>query len=91
MRTAGYAAGRVVLFGSGWALAALLAYAAEEMMAGTKWPIFGVFSAWWTYACALFICVEAHRSAGPDAGANALTGPDAAVPALSSRHIHPQA
>lgn len=62
MHTAIYALIRLVLFGFGWIVAAVLAMAADMMATGTKWPIFCVFAAWWTYACAIYVQGEAVSS-----------------------------
>lgn len=59
MHTAIYALTRLILFGFGWSVAALMAVAAELMMTGAKWPIFSVFAAWWTYVCAVYVQGEA--------------------------------
>lgn len=63
MHTTIYAVTRLILFGFGWAIAAVLAAIAELMVAGTTWPIFALFAGWWTYACAVYIQGEAANSA----------------------------
>lgn len=65
MQTAAYAMTRLILFGFGWGVATLLALTADMMMAGTKWPVFGIFAAWWTYICALYVVGEAQWNIHP--------------------------
>ena len=60
MRTAAYALTRLILFGFGWSIAAVLAFAADEWLPGVKWPIFGLAAALWTFICALYIAGEAN-------------------------------
>ena len=38
---AAYALTRLILFGFGWSIAAVLALAAEELLPGVKWPVLG--------------------------------------------------
>ncbi|MEA2897983.1 MAG: hypothetical protein QOJ84_3598 [Bradyrhizobium sp.] len=59
---AAYALTRLVLFGFGWSIATGLAVAAEEMLAGVKWPIFGILAALWTFIWALYVVGEANRN-----------------------------
>lgn len=54
-----YTLARLMLYGFGWGVAALLGYASEQMLTGTKWPVFGLLSAWWTFACSLYVQREA--------------------------------
>jgi hypothetical protein len=58
---AAYALTRLVLFGFGWGIAAVLALAAEQMLPGVKWPVLGVLAALWTFVCALYVAGEANR------------------------------
>ncbi len=62
MYSAVYALSRLILFGFGWAFAALVALLAEMMMAGMLWPLFAVIAGWWTFACAVY--VEGEGSVG---------------------------
>jgi polyferredoxin len=62
MHTAVYALTRLILFGTGWGFAALMALAADFMIAGAKWPIFSIFAAWWTYVCAVYVQGEAANT-----------------------------
>lgn len=59
-----YALTRLILFGFGWSIAAVLAIAAEELLAGAKWPVLGILAALWTFICALYVMGEA-RSRDP--------------------------
>ena len=56
-----YALTRLILFGFGWSTASVLALAADEMLPGVKWPIFGMLAALWTFICALYVVGEANR------------------------------
>jgi hypothetical protein len=58
---AAYTLTRLMLFGFGWSIAAVLALAAEELLAGVKWPVLGILAALWTFICALFVAGEANR------------------------------
>jgi membrane protein implicated in regulation of membrane protease activity len=69
---------RLILFGFGWSIAAVLALAAEELLPGAKWPVLGILAALWTFICALYVMGEANRrgttssvSALPDGGVGA--------------------
>ncbi|MEA2836633.1 MAG: hypothetical protein QOD89_1183 [Bradyrhizobium sp.] len=75
---AAYALTRLILFGFGWSIAAVLALAAEELLPGAKWPVLGILAALWTFICALYVMGEANRrgttssvSALPDGGVGA--------------------
>ncbi len=57
-----YTLARLMLYGFGWGVAALLGFAFEQMLTGTKWPVFGLLSAWWTFACSVYV----QREAIPD-------------------------
>jgi hypothetical protein len=59
---AAYALTRLILFGFGWTIAAGLALAAEELLAGAKWPVLAILAALWTFICALYVMGEANRS-----------------------------
>lgn len=59
MQTGFYTLARLMLYGFGWGVAALLGFAADSMISGTKWPVFGVLSAWWTFACSIYVQREA--------------------------------
>ena len=61
MHTTAYAFTRLVLFGFGWAIAGVLALAADELLPGAKWPILGILAALWTFICALYVAGEARR------------------------------
>ncbi len=61
MYTGIYALSRLILFGFGWTVAAIVALLAEMMMAGMLWPLFAVIAGWWTFACAVY--VEGESSA----------------------------
>jgi hypothetical protein len=65
MYAAVYALSRLILFGFGWAVAALVALLAEMMMAGTMWPLFAISAGWWTFACAVY--VEGEGGVAPQA------------------------
>jgi hypothetical protein len=56
---AAYALTRLILFGFGWSIAAVLALAAEELLPGVKWPVLGLAAALWTFVCALYVAGEA--------------------------------
>ena len=58
---AAYALTRLVMFGFGWSIAAVLALAAEELLPGAKWPVLGILAALWTFICALYVMGEANR------------------------------
>jgi hypothetical protein len=58
---AAYALTRLILFGFGWSVASILALAADELLPGMKWPIFGILAASWTFLCALYVVGEANR------------------------------
>jgi hypothetical protein len=58
---AAYTLTRLMLFGFGWSIAAVLALAAEELLAGVKWPVLGILAALWTFICALYVAGEANR------------------------------
>lgn len=55
MYTAVYALSRMILFGFGWSVAALVALLAEMMLSGVLWPLFVVIAGWWTFACAVYV------------------------------------
>ena len=57
---AAYALTRLILFGFGWCIAAVLALAAEELLPGVKWPVLGILAALWTFICALYVAGEAR-------------------------------
>jgi hypothetical protein len=57
---AAYALTRLILFGFGWSIAAGLALAAEELLAGAKWPVLAILAALWTFICALYVTGEAR-------------------------------
>jgi hypothetical protein len=59
---AAYALTRLILFGFGWSVASILALAADELLPGMKWPIFGILAASWTFICALYVVGEANRN-----------------------------
>ena len=59
---AAYALTRLVLFGFGWSIAAVLALAAEELLPGVKWPVLAILAALWTFICALYVMGEASRN-----------------------------
>ena len=59
---AAYALTRLILFGFGWGIATVLALAAEELLAGVKWPVLGILAALWTFICALYVAGEATRN-----------------------------
>jgi hypothetical protein len=61
MHTTAYAFTRLMLFGFGWSMAGVLAFAADEMLPGMKWPILGILAALWTFICALYVAGEANR------------------------------
>ena len=63
MYTAVYALSRLILFGFGWAVAALVAVLADIMMAGMLWPLFAIGAGWWTFACAVY--VEGEGASAP--------------------------
>ena len=60
MPIAAYALSRLMLFGFGWSIAGVLALAADELLPGVKWPIFGILAALWTLLCALYVAGEAR-------------------------------
>jgi hypothetical protein len=76
MQTAAYALTRLILFGFGWSIAAVLAIAADEQLSGVKWPIFGLSAALWTLICALYVTGEANK---PATAASASPRPDASA------------
>ena len=59
---AAYALTRLILFGFGWSIAAVLALAADELLPGVKWPVLAILAALWTFICALYVAGEANRS-----------------------------
>lgn len=59
---AAYALTRLILFGFGWSIAAVLALAADELLPGVKWPVLGILAALWTFICALYVAGEASRN-----------------------------
>jgi hypothetical protein len=59
---AAYALTRLILFGFGWSIAAVLALAADELLPGVKWPVLGILAALWTFICALYVAGEANRN-----------------------------
>ena len=59
---AAYALTRLILFGFGWSIAAVLALAADELLPGVKWPVLAILAALWTFICALYVMGEASRS-----------------------------
>ncbi len=63
MHTGFYTLARLMLYGFGWAIAAVLGFAADSMLAGAKWPVFGILSAWWTFVCSLYVQREAAANA----------------------------
>jgi hypothetical protein len=58
---AAYALTRLILFGFGWCIAAVLALAADELLPGVKWPVLAILAALWTFICALYVAGEANR------------------------------
>jgi hypothetical protein len=58
---AAYALTRLILFGFGWSIAAVLALAADELLPGVKWPVLAILAALWTFICALYVMGEANR------------------------------
>ena len=74
---AAYALTRLILFGFGWSIAAVLALAADELLPGVKWPVLAILAALWTFICALYVMGEANRSS-------------AAASALSEREVSAQ-
>ncbi|HEV7878363.1 hypothetical protein [Bradyrhizobium sp.] len=70
MRMAAYALTRLILFGSGWGVATVLALAADAQLPGVKWPILGISAALWTFIYGLYVAGEANRS-----GAASSTSP----------------
>ena len=58
---AAYALTRLTLFGFGWSIAGVLAVAAEQLLPGAKWPIFGLAASSWTFVYALYVAGEATR------------------------------
>jgi hypothetical protein len=58
---AAYALTRLILFGFGWSIAAGLAFAADELLPGLKWPVLAILAALWTFICALYVMGEANR------------------------------
>ena len=71
---AAYALTRLILFGFGWSIAAVLALAADELLPGVKWPVLAILAALWTFICALYVAGEANRR-----GAAASTLPQGEV------------
>ena len=67
---AAYALTRLILFGFGWSIAAVLALAADELLPGVKWPVLAILAALWTFICALYVAGEADRSSAANS-----TGP----------------
>ena len=63
---AAYALTRLILFGFGWSIAAVLALAADELLPGVKWPVLGILAALWTFICALYVMGEANRRGAAD-------------------------
>ena len=59
---AAYALTRLILFGFGWTIAAGLAFAADELLPGVKWPVLAILAALWTFICALYVAGEASRN-----------------------------
>ena len=59
---AAYALTRLILFGFGWSIAAVLALAADELLPGVKWPVLAILAALWTFICALYVMGEANRN-----------------------------
>ena len=59
---AAYALTRLILFGFGWSMAAVLALAADDQLPGVKWPVLAILAALWTFICALYVAGEASRS-----------------------------
>ncbi|MDQ8731520.1 hypothetical protein [Bradyrhizobium sp. LHD-71] len=60
MVTAFYSAARIVLMVSGWLVALLLAFAADYMLPGAKWPILIGLGSWWTLTCIIYVRNEAY-------------------------------
>ena len=61
MITAFYTAARIVLMVGGWLVALALAFAADYMLAGAKWPILIGLGGWWTLTCILYVRGEVVR------------------------------
>ncbi len=59
---AAYALTRLILFGFGWSIAVVLAFAADELLPGVKWPVLAILAALWTFICALYVMGEANRN-----------------------------
>lgn len=62
MVTAFYTAARIILMLSGWLLALAVAFAADYMLSGAKWPILLGLGSWWTLLCILYVRGEAQSS-----------------------------
>jgi hypothetical protein len=62
MITAFYTAARIVLMVGGWLMALAVAFAADYMLAGAKWPILIGLGSWWTLTCILYMRREAERA-----------------------------
>lgn len=62
-----YTAARILVMLFGWLVALALALAADYMLAGSLWPVFIVFGAWWTLTFILFVRSEVERSRGKSA------------------------
>jgi hypothetical protein len=61
MITALYTAARIVLMVGGWLVALAIAFAADYMVAGARWPILIGLGSWWTLVCILYVRGEAER------------------------------
>ena len=61
MITALYTAARIVLMVGGWLIALAIAFAADSMLTGAKWPILIGLGGWWTLICILYVRGEAER------------------------------
>jgi hypothetical protein len=62
MISAFYTAARIALMLGGWLVALAIAFAADYMLTGARWPILIGLGSWWTLICILYVRGEAERS-----------------------------
>jgi hypothetical protein len=61
MNTVVYAASRMMSLLVGWAIAWGLAWIADLLITGAKWPVFIALAGWWTYVAVKYVGREADR------------------------------
>jgi hypothetical protein len=57
-----YAFSRMMSLAMGWLIAYGIAWVADWIISGAKWPVFIALAGWWTYISVVYVSREAKRA-----------------------------